>query len=240
MALDHIDCACVIHDTKYDMGYVDRLYNMLRRNLSRPVKLHVWTESHRSLNPEYIRHDLIEWKDVAGPRKSWWYKIQMFDPRHGISGPLLYFDLDVVIVDNIDWMLDLPQDKFCAVKDFRYLWKANRQEINSSIMFWQPQRYHWIWEEFTNRTRQAVIKKHAGDQDYLNEVIPKDQILLLPEHRIQSYRWQVLNGGWNNQSRSYHRPGTGCNITAGTSVVVFHGDPKPGTVQDAVIRAHWG
>jgi hypothetical protein len=32
-----VDCACVIHGAGYDFTYVDRLYNMLARHLTRGV-----------------------------------------------------------------------------------------------------------------------------------------------------------------------------------------------------------
>lgn len=234
-----IDCACVIHGNKYDWRYVDHLYRMLARSTTRNIKLHVWTEAKRSVPEPYIKHELTEWVGVSGPRKSWWYKMQMFDPRYGITGPMLFFDLDIVVVASIDWILDLPLDRFWGVKDFRYLWRADRHEINSSIMYWDQSRYHWIWEGWTRQDRAATIKKFAGDQDYLNSVIPRDQIGFLDPQKILSYRWQIKDGGWSNHTRSHRSPGAGANIPAGSSVIVFHGDPKPHEVHEKSISQHW-
>lgn len=234
-----LDCACVIHGDKYDMQYVDKLYSMLRRHVHRDIRLHVWTEPSRSVPEHYVKHGLTEWPGIKGPRKSWWYKLQMFDPAHGVEGRLLYFDLDIVIVDRIDWIVDLSADKFWAVKDFRYLWRSDRQQINSSVMYWKTADYHWIWADFLARDRTETVKRFAGDQDFLQAVIPGDKVGFFDPGRIKSYRWQVKDGGWNNSQRVYHRPGAGCNIDAGTSIVVFHGDPKPAAVTDAAITQHW-
>lgn len=234
-----IDCACVIHSDKYEWQYVDRLHSMLTRHLDREIRLHVWTEPHRRVPDPYVRHDLIDWPGISGPRKSWWYKLQMFDPSNGITGPLLYFDLDLVVVGDLTWITQLPCDRFWAVKDFRYLWRQERVELNSSIMYWPTKQYNWIWEDFMQRDRAETVRKYPGDQDYLNAVIPKDQIGFLDTDRVRSYRWQVKDGGFDHKSRTYRRPGAGANITETDRIIVFHGDPKPHQVYDAVIQQNW-
>jgi len=61
-----IDCACVIHGSGYDWSYVERLYNMLCRNLHAEVRLHVYTEHDRSVPPHMVKHILTDW-GIAGP-----------------------------------------------------------------------------------------------------------------------------------------------------------------------------
>ena len=124
-----IDCACVIHGSLYDWKYVDKLYNMLTRHLTRTVRLHVYTEAGRSVPSPYIKHELIDWK-ISGPKQSWWYKVQLFNSEHH-RGSLLYLDLDTVITKNIDWIWQLKTRHFWAVKDFKYLWRPAFQSINS-------------------------------------------------------------------------------------------------------------
>ena len=123
---DTIDCACLIHDTLYDWSYVDKLYNSLCRNLTPTVRMHVYTESTRHVPQPYIRHNLEEWEGVRGPKRSWWYKIQLFNPIHMLpdQGQMLYFDLDTVIVGNIDWLWNVNRDRFWAARDFQYLMRS--------------------------------------------------------------------------------------------------------------------
>lgn len=78
-----VDCACVIHGKLYDWVYVDKLYAMLTRHFTRPVVLHVFTESDRPVPEPYVKHSLINWPGIGGPRKSWWYKMH---PRVRIRG----------------------------------------------------------------------------------------------------------------------------------------------------------
>lgn len=156
-----VDCACVIHGTLYDWNYVEKLHSMLKRNFSYPVKLHVFTEPDREVPPTMIKHKLTPWQDVVGPKRAWWYKMQMFNPEH-FSGRLFYFDLDVVIVRNLDWMLAMNPEQFCTIKDFRHLWKPNWNTINSSVMVWDTFRFRRIWENFKQQSIIDMMHKFPG------------------------------------------------------------------------------
>ena len=234
-----VDCACVLHGDKYDWLYVERLDSMLRRNFSCPVNLHVWTEQSRTVPAGIVHHPLEEWMGISGPRQSWWYKMQMFDPRHAVEGRIFYFDLDVVIVGNLDWVIDLDTDRFWTVRDFRYLWNPKRYAINSSIMIWDNSKFDWIWKEFAQRGIESVVQRYPGDQDYLTRAIPEDVVGYLPEDRVRSWRWQVLDGGYDHRLKAYRTPGTGPEITEQDCVIVFHGDPKPAQVDYPQILTHW-
>jgi len=236
---DPVDCACVIHGDGYDFTYVDRLYSMLNRHLTRGARLHVYTEATRAVPAHMVRHDLTEWPGVTGRKRSWWYKMQLFNSDH-FRGQLLYFDLDVVIVDNIDWMTRLSPVFFWTVKDFRSLWKPDLLNINSSVMYWNTMHYDSVWQNFNQQPdRIRINHQHGGDQEYLNTVIPANRRRFLDENRVVSWRWTALDGGMNFKNRTYLKPGRGTILAPGNSVLVFHGDPKPHEVDDTVIKQHW-
>jgi hypothetical protein len=235
---DTLDCACLIHGTGYDWQYVETLYNMLTRNCTKKIRLHVYTEESRSVPEHMIKHVLKEWKGVSGPRLSWWYKMQMFNQEHH-SGPMLYFDLDVVIVRNIDWVTELPTRYFWAIKDFRYLWRGNHNGINSSIMWWDTRRFHHIWQEFANQNIDLIRKRYHGDQDYISAHVTDIERRNFDQKHTQSWRWEALDGGMNFTTRVYKRPNTGTTIGAETSVLIFHGNPKPHELTDPEIVKYW-
>lgn len=232
-----IDCACVIHGDVYPWTYVERLYNMLNRNISVGIRFHVYTESSRSVPPNWIKHNLVDWK-IAGPKKAWWYKMQLFDPKHH-AGPLLYFDLDTVIVDNIDWIWQLPLNYFWSIRDFKCLWRSTHYGINSSIMWWDTLKFQEVWETFSKQHLQTVMRKNRGDQDFLTQTINKNHRHFFESDRIKSWRWQALDGGFDFSRRMYKTPGTGTCIDNRTSVLIFHGDPKPHEIEDLKIVQHW-
>jgi alpha-N-acetylglucosamine transferase len=233
----HIDCACLFHGTGYEWQYVDRLYSMLCRNLSLDVRLHVYTEAGRTVPAPYIKHDLIDW-GFGGPKKSWWYKMQLFNIQHH-NGPLLYFDLDTVITKNIDWIWQLPLSKFWTVRDFKHIWRPTTHTINSSVMWWDTGAFSKIWNIFQNENLPMIMKKYPGDQDYLTAVIETQRLRFFALENIKSWRWQCLDGGFDFKTRKWKNPGSGTVIEDTTSVLVFHGEPKPHSTQDPVIVEHW-
>jgi hypothetical protein len=232
-----IDCACVIHGDAYTWNYVDRLYNMLSRNITPGIRLHVYTEADRPVPEPYIKHTLADW-GISGPKKSWWYKMQLFNPKQH-QGPLLYFDLDTVIVSNIDWIWQLPLTHFWTVKDFKYLWKPWHSAINSSVMWWDTQKYAHVWKDFSRQDIQTMTKKYHGDQDYLTVTIPQPDCKFFDERRVKSWRWQSLDGGYDFRIKAYKHPSNGTTLTGSDSILVFHGKPKPNEISDPVVLKHW-
>ena len=232
-----IDCACVIHGTAYSWDYVERLYNMLSRHITPGIRMHVYTEADRPVPEPMIKHVLEPWL-ISSPKKSWWYKMQLFNPAHH-AGPLLYFDLDTVIVGNIDWIWQLPTTYFWAIRDFKYLWRPNHTGINSSVMWWNTQQYQTIWDTFVQQDLAITMRKYPGDQDYITAAIPLNQRRSFDTNRVQSWRWQCLDGGYNFRKRRHQSPGSGTQFTDSTSIMIFHGNPKPEQITDHTVIAHW-
>lgn len=234
---DILDCACVIHGNTYSWDYVEKLYNMLDRHVSNGIRLHVYTEASRPVPEPMIKHALTDW-GFSGPKSSWWYKLQMFDSQHH-AGPLLYFDLDTVIVNNIDWIQQLPLNYFWTLRDFKYLWRATHYSMNSSVMWWDTRSFGHVWTEFLSKDLHSWMKKYRGDQDYLHKAIGDQFVRYLEQDRVKSWRWQCLDGGYDFRTKTYPTPGSGTVIPENTDILVFHGQPKPADLQDATIISHW-
>lgn len=233
-----LDCACIIHGDKYDWIYVDRLYDMVRSHLTCDVRFHVFTESSRTVPDHMIKHCLTEWPGISGPRKSWWYKMQLFDPSH-IAGRILYLDLDVVITGNLDWMQDLSEEYFWTIRDWRYLWRPYWDGMNSSVMLWDTRRFQQIWDEFRTQKIDDVTKRYHGDQDYLDDAVQDHDRRFFPDNAIKSWRWQIKDGGWDFKTRTYKDPASGSTLDAQTKILVFHGKPKPHEIDDPIVEKYW-
>ena len=209
---DPIHCGCVIHGDAYDWIYVDRLYNMLKRNLSAFGTFHVWTEADRPVPDHMVKHVLTP----MPVRKGWWYKMQIFDPAH-FQGNLLYFDLDTVIAGNLDWIRNCDPANFWCVKDFLYLQSYEGwHSINSSMMWFNTQRMAPVWHQFQELGAQG----YRGDQDFLQAHVGSRRYF--DTNRVVSWRWQACRG-----------------IEPDASVLVFHGQPKPHEVTDPEIVTLW-
>lgn len=233
-----IDCACLIHGDYYDWSYVENLHKMISRNTEYQVRMHVFTEESRYVPEPYVKHCLVEWPEVKGPRRAWWYKMQMFNKRN-FRGRLLYFDLDVVIVNNIDWVLQCNPKYFWAIRDFKHLWRGQWNGINSSVMYWDVEEFNRLYKQFTNMDLKDVMRTYPGDQDFISKNVDRDRVRFLDEHRIVSWRWQAKDGGLNFKTKRPNRPNAGTVLPPNTSVLIFHGTPKPHEVFDPVINQHW-
>ena len=199
--------------------------------------MHVYTEHDRSVPPHMVKHILEDW-GISGPKRSWWYKMQLFNPEH-FAGNMLYFDLDVVIARTLDWVPLHDTDHLWTIRDFRYLQRRDTVTMNSSMMWWNVDRFAWIWNQFSQADFKATIKSYPGDQDYLGAVLDVNQRRFFEDFYFESFRWQCLDGGYDFLRRRHLKPNTGVNIQPDTAVVVFHGTPKPAQVSDPVIQSLW-
>jgi len=233
-----IDCACVIHGTGYNWDYVERLYNMLTRNLVGEVRMHVYTEHDRSVPPHMVKHILEEWPGISGPKKSWWYKMQLFNSKHH-QGNLLYLDLDVVILKNLNWIVDTSTEHFWTIRDYRYLQNIRHNTMNSSLMWWNVKKFDWVWDDFSKQDIANLTRQHHGDQDYLQTVLTHEHKRMFDINQTQSWRWQVFDGGYDFRTRQAKKPGTGATVSPDASILVFHGRPKPHQVLDPVVIENW-
>jgi hypothetical protein len=144
----------------------------------------------------------------------------------------------MVLVRNIDWIRGLNPAQFWAIKDFRYL-QSRPPTINSSMMWWNVSTYSHVWHKFSQSNIDQLSKSYPGDQDYLAQAIDTRQQRFFEDRHFQSYRWQSLDGGFDFKKRQYKAPGTGVTATNDTSVIVFHGQPKPHESTDPLIVEHW-
>jgi hypothetical protein len=103
---------CLKHGTKYSSEYVNKLYNMIKRNCTLDYKFACLTDDPMDLNPD------IQVLDLPKGLPGWWNKPYMFSKDLPIKGTILYLDLDVVISSNVDKLLTWQPNHWCIVKDY--------------------------------------------------------------------------------------------------------------------------
>ena len=91
---------CVKWGSKYGADYVNRLNAMARRALGAGgVRAFVcFTEDGAGLDPEVEVRPLVKRDDWEG----WWFKAHLFSKAAGLSGRVLYLDLDTVLVGSLE------------------------------------------------------------------------------------------------------------------------------------------
>jgi hypothetical protein len=106
-------------------------------------------------------------------------------------------------------------------------------------MWWNTDSYNYIWQNFKVQELSRILSKYHGDQDYITEAIPVAERRFLDVDRVKSWRWQCLDGGYNFAQKRHLLPNTGTTLLHPTSVLVFHGRPKPDKIVDSVVIQHW-
>ena len=196
---------CLKVGTKYSSDYVNKLYNMTQRHTTIPHRFVCFTEDSNGLNPE------IEVKPLPNVPKhitGWFYKLAFFQPNlAGLQGTILYFDLDVVIINNIDEMFTYKPGEFCIINDWLYSDILKQKKYNSSIMKWNVGQYSNMFYDFVNNFKYT--KKYVGDQDYITDYVQPPA--LWPKDWCVSFKF----------SKCYQ------TFPKDSKVIVFHGKPNP-------------
>jgi hypothetical protein len=95
---------CIRWGQKYGPDYVNRLYSMVARNITPPFRFYCITDSTEGLRPEV---EVIPLPDLGcempRTRQGIWGKSRLWRPDlGGLSGPVLFMDLDVVVTGTLD------------------------------------------------------------------------------------------------------------------------------------------
>lgn len=211
-----VNIITVKQGNRYGHEYVNKMYNMVRRNITFPFRFHCITDDHTGIRDNIRVISLPEDMPFSG----WWVKPYMFKTglfKHGIN---LYFDLDLVIVRNIDKLITYMPGSFVGARDYAYTRRPDFYNLASGIMRWVNGSYNMIWTRLERD--QNISRNFAGDQEYIYHYHKKD-IKFYPEDYAISYRWQYEEGKKTEQ----------------TCVLDFHGRPKPHEVDDKYIKEHW-
>lgn len=172
----------------YEPAHVARLERMVRKQLVEPHRFVCLSNTAVPCERIVLRED---WP-------GWWAKLELFRPGL-FGGRVVYLDLDVTVVGNLDALAGHPAT-FVAIRDWL------RPGFNSSVMAWDAGVADALHTAFS----PGVMTRLEGDQDWLAERLPA---ATFPPEWCVSYRKHC-------QCRLDGPP-------PGARVIVSHGFPKP-------------
>jgi hypothetical protein len=208
-APEELSVVCVWWGELYGPEYVRHLRDSVARNLTVPYTFYCITD--RLEAPEGMVH--IPCENQTG----WWQKVNLFKPGL-FKGRVLYLDLDVVIINTLDPLVSSEGD-FVIIENFGP--NKGQSAFNSSAMLWTPnEKTERIYTCFTDEVMQIL----HGDQCWIWRVLGND-VLAFEKPLVESYKYSALPQ-WRR-------------FTANTSVMVFHGSPKPHQVSEKLIVSNW-
>jgi hypothetical protein len=210
----------------YTKDWLLKIQNSISRNLTIPHK-------HVCLTNEKLDHcETIPFDERGQSPQAYWLKVQMYRSIPQLSGPCLYFDLDMVIINSLDIMVN---NLLNNTDNKTEIWGAKspfvskraitpKHFFNSSILFWKKNPTH-LWEKFITSTPKGwhihVKDEHThGDQafvatfakiGFIDNYCPEDFI-----KGIKKY------------------------IEGKTSIIFFAGKRKPNSyVHNPIIEKNW-
>ena len=103
----------------------------------------------------------------------WWAKVQLFNPELPLAGRVLYLDLDVLVVGDLDAVANFPA-KFALVPDGAPSFKPRDgkrcvKRFNSSVMVWNHGEQSKIYSQWSPKEAEVLW----GDQDWIGQCCPE-------------------------------------------------------------------
>lgn len=223
---------CLKHGTKYTSDYVNRLYNMVSRNITVNYEFVCLTEDSKDLNPNIKVIPLKLSEQIEG----WWYKPMVFNPELELKGTILFLDLDVVIFENIDKLFTYEPNKFCIIKDY-YAKRKGKEGMNSSCFRFCHNTNTHVYYDFLKNSNK-IMKSMHGDQDWIQMAI-QSNYAYWPDNWIKSFKWEMHNEKDFTKNGDRYIIRNNPKVEPENCIAVFHGYPKPDQIDQNWCKKNW-
>jgi len=153
----------------------------------------------------------------------WWSKLEVWRPNiFEDDTRVLYFDLDTVIVGNLEDIAKRDEPWILLGDFYRRPPKQEKISLASGLMMWTANEQASIYKNFA-RTPQKIMSHLRGDQDWIARQNPCVALWerLVPG-QVVSYKVHCSDG-----------------LPADARLVCFHGSPKPADVTDEWVFWNW-
>ena len=212
---------CMKWGTKYGPEYVNRLHSMVRRHMSGPFRFVCLTDSREGLDPGIETFPIPSLRLPPGSPERGWTKLVSFSPEltapggPQLSGPVLFLDIDIVIVGPLDDFFRHPGE-FLIMRERKKL----RVQGNSSVYRWTAGAHADVLDHF-RANLDAVRARHRNEQEFLVDHLSRQgKVAFWPETWCRSFKRHCVR--WFPFSL-FRAP----VIPEDARVIVFHGLPNP-------------
>jgi hypothetical protein len=208
---------CMKWGTLYDAGYVNKLYAMVKRNVSGEFRFVCLTDDSHGVNPAV---ECLDCPSVSLPppwNNTGWRKVALWSEQlPGMQGDWLFLDLDVVITGSLDAFFEYQPDKSFVVMQN---WTQPGQGIgNTSVYRFTVGRHPYLLsgmlEDF-----MSVVKRYRNEQTFVSRVI--SEIAFWPDEWCILFKIQCVPP---MPARWWKAP----VLPTGARIVAFPGLPNPG------------
>lgn len=208
---------CMKWGDKYGPEYVNRLYRMIDRNIQRDFSLTCFTDREEGIDKAVRVQPLLPLGLPEGlPERGWNKLATLAQDIGGLSGQVIFLDLDVVITGTLDDFFDYPGE-FLIIRDSKFRTKPIG---NSSVYRFSVGRYASVLEDFIDNF-DWVRKNFRNEQAYLSYAIHKlGELEFWPKGWCPSFKYHCMKP-W--PAGLFLDP----QLPEGSRIVIFHGHPLP-------------
>lgn len=220
---------CIKWGRAFGPEYVNRLYSGVRRHMSQPVRFCCMTDLATGFHPEVevlplpvepFAQDMNAALAVAN-RQGAMRKVSLFRPGviPDLDGPVLGFDLDVVITGGLDDLWRFQPDKVAMRHDWVEKRKG-RPTGHGSVFKYDPARHGYLYHDLAAAPYAEVEKARGSEQRYTaHKAMDRGDFAYLPEPWVVSFKHDCYRP-W--PFSAWTQP----DLPSEAKVVCFHGHPK--------------
>lgn len=164
----------------YDSVYVSRLKDMVDKNTSHKIDFACLTNQ-----PEEMFRKDIRIVPLKHNWPAWWSKVEVFNPSIAVESRILFLDLDILVVGNLDDLIEYSSDfvilshsSFALDRNrvIKRAWNKKGKELipfyNSTCVAFDRGARSQIYEEFDTK----MIDRFCGDQDWIGFCLGPDEV----------------------------------------------------------------
>ena len=206
---------CMKWGDRYPSDFVNRLHSMVMRNVTRPTRLVCYTDDSSGIVsgvdirplPEISLPDAYVWTP--------WRKLSLWrDDLPDLSGDILFIDLDMVIVDNIDVFFDYRPGSYCVIEN----WTQRGRSIGNTSLFRFPFGVHGHIFDLFDSDPERYLSRYRIEQQYISGEI--DEQHFWPRDWCLSFKHDLVPNFPLNYVFAPRLP-------FGSRIVAFTGRPDP-------------
>ena len=222
-----VNIICLKWGKRYPASFTNKLYASVKRHLHRPFRFVCFTDDATGLAegidpqplPELPGEEVLK----VAPWPNIFVKLCLFrDGLANLKGPTLFFDVDVVIQQDIDCFFDYRPGKNCIIHNWvelrKRLFRPRPNIGNSSCFRFEAGKSQYIYETFLREMADAVDhEKYPTEQAFMTHAMK--EVYWWPDQWVKSFKRTCVPVCPLNLLITPRKPNT--------RVLVFHGNPDP-------------
>lgn len=186
-----INVICSRWGNKYPIEYVNRLYNMVKRNLPTEFKFYCQTDDTKGMDtnieqlpfltdlPYSTPVDMKNSSDYLNGLPRLWDrpKLNYYKPNGwGLTGTKIALDLDIIIHNDMTPLLDLYNNKPIIGRSWWHDmdkeklpdWKRRYgAKVNGSFYLWEDNDMESIWDDLLRHPEKIYFAFHGGSDNFI-------------------------------------------------------------------------